>query len=337
MTIEEINALSDADVKRLAEANDIKLVWRNGKPKSISQLRYALRTIVSNKSLREGPIGGLLDFVPVVGDVKGVVETLDAFSKGQLIAGGILAAGTAAGLVPIVGDFASKAAKVYARKLGKQVSPQQAATMVAKDMRAGKLDPQIESLARDLQHQFKRHQEVTKSTPDFDVTPGTGYSQSRGEGLGIIEEKIGIHDKIEEPADAYVLAHELGHANAPRGKGARPGTSGSEWNDQGIITKAYPGTLESEVAAWQSAAEQLMRHNPTQAQIDGFLNTVKRGLFPYLKNTDFSKGTPKMAGVQQEITENTIEVINNLQNLTIDNLIRRKDDLPYQGLLRLKE
>lgn len=63
-----------------------------------------------------GRIFGLLDFVPGVGDVKGAVDTVDAYNAGDMTGAGIGAAATLLGVVPVVGDAAGKAVKKAAGK-----------------------------------------------------------------------------------------------------------------------------------------------------------------------------------------------------------------------------
>lgn len=68
-----------------------------------------------------GRIFGLLDFVPGVGDVKGAVDTVDAYNAGDMTGAGIGAAATLLGVVPVVGDAAGKAVKKAAGKKSAKV------------------------------------------------------------------------------------------------------------------------------------------------------------------------------------------------------------------------
>ena len=55
-----------------------------------------------------------LDFVPIVGEAKGIYETKQAFDEGDYIGAGIGAAATALGVIPVIGDMAGKALKTLA-------------------------------------------------------------------------------------------------------------------------------------------------------------------------------------------------------------------------------
>lgn len=51
---------------------------------------------------------GVMDFLPVVGDVKALGEAYDAATRGELMAAGILGTGAAVGLIPGAGDAIAK-------------------------------------------------------------------------------------------------------------------------------------------------------------------------------------------------------------------------------------
>ena len=57
------------------------------------------------------------DFTPIVGDIKGGVETVQAFNEGDYVGASVNAVATALGIIPVVGDIAGKTLKAGARKL----------------------------------------------------------------------------------------------------------------------------------------------------------------------------------------------------------------------------
>lgn len=282
-------------------------------------------------------LGGLLDFVPVVGDVKGVVEALDAFSKGQLVAGGILAAGTVAGLVPIVGDFASKASKVLAKQYNRSVSPEEAAAFVRDQVKSGRLDPALERLYKDLDHQVKRFEE-TGGTVNYETPHGvgsSGYTFKDETGEFVAESGLDLPDTPPNPRDAFVTSHELGHSNHPFGRGKQLGTGDLDVKD-GIVTKAGPGVIEGEISAWRKAAADLMRHNPTQATIDKFMESVNMDLGSYVGAMFHTKtGNPYLQNPRfpQELAPGSAKIARKLKkgSLTINDLIGVKPGQEYTG------
>lgn len=56
-----------------------------------------------------------LDFIPGIGEIKGILEANEAFQQKQYIIAGIIAAATAIGVVPVVGDVIAKPFKVAAK------------------------------------------------------------------------------------------------------------------------------------------------------------------------------------------------------------------------------
>lgn len=62
-------------------------------------------------------VTGLLDFVPFVGGGLGASDARDAFNRGDLLEGGLLAGTTVLGAVPVVGPSLAKAAKSGGRRL----------------------------------------------------------------------------------------------------------------------------------------------------------------------------------------------------------------------------
>ena len=181
----KVNDLTDEQVYAAAEEAGIELVWRNGREKSVSELKYALRTKLSNEALtktldvvlgksdsekvrrnrfhaeytrlrnegelqdvkfpewfeqvKDDPdyahitgesvtdvktiIGTLIDFTPILGDVKALFEAAAAWIKGNKLEAGLLAGAAAIGLVPGAGDaFAAlmkRAAKIVGRTFSK--------------------------------------------------------------------------------------------------------------------------------------------------------------------------------------------------------------------------
>ena len=181
----KVNDLTDEQVYAAAEEAGIELVWRNGREKSVSELKYALRTKLSNEALTEtlnivlgksdsekvrrnrfhaeytrlrnegelqdvkfpewfeqvkdDPdyahitgesatdvktiIGTLIDFTPILGDIKALFEAAAAWIKGNKLEAGLLAGAAAIGLVPGAGDaFAAlmkRAAKIVGRTFSK--------------------------------------------------------------------------------------------------------------------------------------------------------------------------------------------------------------------------
>ena len=59
------------------------------------------------------------DFTPVVGEIKGGAETVQAFNEGDYVGASVNAIATALGVIPVVGDVAGKGLKAGARKLRK--------------------------------------------------------------------------------------------------------------------------------------------------------------------------------------------------------------------------
>ena len=60
-----------------------------------------------------GTAGGILDFVPGLGDIVGAEETYRDYKDGNYVNAGLGAAATVAGLIPVVGDVAGKAIKTF--------------------------------------------------------------------------------------------------------------------------------------------------------------------------------------------------------------------------------
>jgi hypothetical protein len=73
---------------------------------------YGARQNISN-------LTGLLDFVPGVGETLGVDETKRAFDRKRYLEAGLTGAGTALGIVPVVGDAAGKGVKNFAKLVSK--------------------------------------------------------------------------------------------------------------------------------------------------------------------------------------------------------------------------
>lgn len=65
-----------------------------------------------------GALSSALDFVPVLGDVSGGEDAFQAFRSGDNVGGAVALGATALGLVPGVGDFASKAVRSAADGAG---------------------------------------------------------------------------------------------------------------------------------------------------------------------------------------------------------------------------
>jgi hypothetical protein len=86
----------------------------------LEQARYKLAETMYNSGAfndfrtayqTAGKLSGLLDFVPVIGDVKAGVESRDAFSEGRYLEGGLLGGGAMLGMIPGVGDAAQQGIK----------------------------------------------------------------------------------------------------------------------------------------------------------------------------------------------------------------------------------
>ena len=85
--------------------------------------KYLSDAVVGNlgKALKgdKESIGKIVDFVPVIGDVKAGKESADAFGKGDILTGSLLGVAGVVGIVPFVGDFAAKGLKPVAKGLKK--------------------------------------------------------------------------------------------------------------------------------------------------------------------------------------------------------------------------
>ena len=300
--------------------------------------KYVLgpKTQITSDQLKTG-VDNVTDFIPVVGDVKAFVETLDAFEKGQYATAGLLGAGAAVGLIPGVGDVLNKAAKTLARKYGKKLSPSDAATIIRESVVSGKpVDPEIARFAKDIEQQLEQYSSVgakkgksghkgleaeviMDDTPPPGLNFSSGYEYTKHPDLPYGTENTFIigPGKIRNMDDFTVYAHELGHAKSPKGRGLLDSYSGSYNPKTKQKGKYGPSTLTSETYAWRSAAQDLKRNEPSPEQAKKFTDTVTRALKGYIQGLRKAKS-------KQDVDPFTQKIINKIDkgNLTLDDLIK---------------
>lgn len=120
-TVQKINALSNEEVLEIAKKNGMKLEYRNGNKKTADQLRYEMRVPVTNAAAMSAieALSMAIDFVPIIGDIKGGIEAGIAYLKGDYLAAGMIAGATAIGFIPGVGDAMGVVIKKASKVVGK--------------------------------------------------------------------------------------------------------------------------------------------------------------------------------------------------------------------------
>ena len=116
-TLPVVKFESEVDVKKAAKEAGISLKHRNGKEKSISQLKYELR--VNNQDLGMlGTAGSIAaGFIPGVGESMDAYDAYGALKEGNYGSAATIAGTGLLGLIPGVGDAAATAART-ARRAG---------------------------------------------------------------------------------------------------------------------------------------------------------------------------------------------------------------------------
>jgi hypothetical protein len=87
---------------------------RAWQPGYIDRMRYGIASLLGDdrQAMRDAEkLTGLLEYTPVLGDAMTGAEAVDEYNAGNYGTAGLLAAATAVGAVPVVGDAASKGIK----------------------------------------------------------------------------------------------------------------------------------------------------------------------------------------------------------------------------------
>ena len=169
--------------------------------------KYLSDAVVGNlgKALKgdKESIGKIVDFVPVIGDVKAGKESVDAFGKGNVLEGSLLGVAGVVGVFPLVGDVAAKPFKIAAKFVNKsrnslknQVIQIQKARNQMKHADLGMLKNQAKELELGVLRKEALHKGTKLNPKELKTLQKTGHG----------DVNKAVHDKVQRETDKRIAS-----------------------------------------------------------------------------------------------------------------------------------